>query len=94
MLRGLRSDDPAERLRAAHEIDRTRLFPPAFTAALVRATARRDMAAREGFTLALEQSQAANADPVAVLRQLAETTNSAEQKAFARAALRSLQATH
>jgi hypothetical protein len=54
----------------------------------VRATERRDLAAREGLTLALERGQNEKREPIEVLRQLAAREDAASEVVYARAALR------
>jgi hypothetical protein len=90
LLRALRSDDPEARCRAANGIHLAGVFDARVTAALVRATERRDLAAREGLTLAVERGWAAKREPIEVLRELAGREGTGREMVYARAALREL----
>jgi hypothetical protein len=89
LIADCRADSPTLRETAARQLEEIALFPAPVTAALRRAVAARDMAAREGLLRALERAFAAQSDPLLSLQSAADAPDSAT-RAYARAALREL----
>ncbi len=89
IIADLRRDEYPVRVRAARRAQELNLAPTDFTAALVRATESRDMAAREGLTLALERAQATG-KPAQEILKLADAEQDPVSRAYLRAAARAL----
>jgi hypothetical protein len=96
LLNDLRAHSPSTRQLAARQIQGLNLFEPAVTAALVRATDAGDLATREGLRLALEGAFLDNRPARDVLTELASAApaDAPYARAYARAALRTIDAQH
>jgi hypothetical protein len=94
LLADLRSDHHSTRALAARQFDEMGLEPRAVTAALVRAVDRRDLAARVGLTEALAAAHAQRRAALDVLKERAARSDpaNAAARAYARAALREVEA--
>jgi hypothetical protein len=92
ILRDLRSDEPAVRLQAAKRGQTLAIADARITAALMKAVEDRNMPVREGIVLALERSHQSGASAMDALKQFAQPTTEPAIRAYAKAALREIEA--
>ncbi|MDB5320280.1 MAG: hypothetical protein JWN40_1911 [Phycisphaerales bacterium] len=92
LLRELRNEVLIRRMVAARQLEELGVEPKEITAALRRAVDRRDMAVREGLVAALESGYVKRKPTLEMLDEAAGQQSDAASRAYARAALRELEA--